>query len=372
MSMSEQEVGQLDVSLVSDLTIEPRYISEIARTLRELNLPRGMNRDQLEGLEFFPETWGQISHNNALTRVMIALDNLTSDSPDEYDVYHYDYDVEDRFVPGSSQRVGSMHLERSEEGLSETKKWRSYSVIHNVSDRLEDAGSLLDETGWNELANKLRREINPIVTVEDKLNRIRTVSRTGNEQSRLIENLMQGQLGNIVTRSGEPVGEMGLTGYSDPSVDFYAIDFTTPDGTKFDNGLIVEITSRWVNPIGDPYISSKSNSSIELEKEHGVTFDVIVIAPKFADGMKERYETSDIIYLKEFPTREGNPVVIQDSPQVRGGLSQSPRVGDDYPVVDRDFNRYIETLNMLNREYTVLPEWDYRQTIEEMVLEEIQ
>lgn len=360
----EELVSQVDVSMVSDLAIEPSYISEIARKLMELNMPRDRNRDELEGVPSFQTTWGDLTMNSALTRVMVALQVLTDEDGD-YSVSRQGYDVFDVSEEGESQRVGSDHLSRGEGGIEPSKEWKDYAIVHNVNGEMENVGEVFRDAGLNGLAGRLRRSIDPDVTVAEKLRVVKTLSRGGNDQSRFIEQIVQDQLTNEVVQTVRLPENLVRSDYNDPGTDFFASGFRVrfPETRDIENGVMVEVSSRWVNPIGDPYVSGKLNEATTLEGDFGVGVDVIFMAPNFRDSIVERYEDSNMVSIVEVPAESGSPVIVPDSDEVREALEGSDQVGEEYPVVTEEPTEYIEAMERVNRQYVAIPESTYRSRI---------
>jgi hypothetical protein len=153
MSQSEKPFEQEDVDRVWELAIEPSYISEIARKLQEA-----------------VEEWSEVSENTAVRRVAKIVEVL-SNRPD----------IDTLTAPPTigGQAEGSPKRSFGPGGFVVETEWRDYKLIHNPGTPLED------------VREGLRDFVDTSVTVESKLSLIQTLSGSGNEISRISEEIMQ-------------------------------------------------------------------------------------------------------------------------------------------------------------------------------------
>lgn len=342
MSAEESGEAQVDISRVADMAAEPSYLSEIAR---KLNDAYDVSRYDVE----------------LVARAASVL--ADRDGFELYDVGYGD---------NGGQSVGSMHYASNPDGgLEETKEWREYTVLHNENPSLGD----MDE--------EIREKVNVSISVPDKVAVIDILSGRGNFVSRAAERIMQ----DAMERQFREYEDIQYGDYNDPG-----IDFTVRDEGRRNYGLSVEVSTRWENPIGSPYIGSKEDAALNED------FDVAVLAPAFRDSLLEQYENVDsnewhadpegeITHLHRVPTDRpavyrpfastppdddfdpdgGFPVIVPDSERVRERIGRMGHVGNDYPIVDSDFREFTNALESVDRDFRLIRESGYREQLRQAV-----
>lgn len=391
MSIQEQvEIGSLDISMIAEMFAEPSYLSEVARKMMELNAPFGFDVGELRQVESVSQTWGDMSVQKATSLVSLGVTILRNDDGvDRFEVVEPSYDGEQSFSFGQSQSVGSAH--RSIVGESdETKEWETYTVVKNTMG--PTVGESLSSEGYQEIGSDMTQLVDTSVTIDEKVGMIRTLSRIGNDMSKYVESVMQ----DVMARQFRRYDTVEMPEYNDPGVDFATID---QDRRKY--GLVVEISSRWVNPIGKPYVNSKLNSALEKEEQsedEDMVWDVLILAPRFTDEVMERYEDGDhtkghpdpeagMVHLHKIPPESvdvylpfrtdpeevsgegrdggGNPVIVPDSDRLRERARDSGLVGSRYPVVDDMERGFVDALDRVYRDWNVVTESRFRNMIRE-------
>jgi hypothetical protein len=393
MSAEDEEMfAEVDSQLVADCAKEPSYISEIARKLRETNMPLGYSEEQLEGLEKLDRTWNDITENHAVRLVsfIVNLEFEEDESEDMFETKSVGYDSVDEGGRGVSQEIGSMKVAMGPDGGVEQKEWREHKLVHNKSDDV--VGKPLRDTGWHELATRLDNEIDSSVSVEEKVGMINTLSRLGNTASYNIEEITQ----DVLERQFKYYDVVGSTEYNNPGPDFWVVD-----GDQREHGLVIEVTARYVNPVGDTYISDKVDKVLEMEEEdefEDTPYDLLVLAPSFTNRSEGRYEdyqddewhktpVSEMVHLHRVPNPDqsiyrhfirddvmesleldgGNPIIVSDSDKVVNRLKDSGHVGDNYPVATTNNDEFMRVLDYVNREYDVIQESRYRNMVREAI-----
>lgn len=382
--MSSAEGGlitDVDAGLVSDLGVEPSYVSEIARKLRRGGYPLAYSKREVDELDILERTWDDMDENAAVRRVSKIIYALEEANPNRYMTEEVGYDAGQSDELGQSQSGASAHLSFSEVGYTEETEWRPYLLFHNESTEYDDIGSLWEESGRAGFSKRLRMDVDQSITVSDKRNMIKELSRSGNDMSKFAERVMQDVFERQFSRYGTqntPV-EVTYGEYNDPMEDFYFEDVS--DGYA----IQVEVSTRFENPIGEPYIDSKLDRADELEVDRGVAVDMMVMAPAFAAKMLEKYGEDDRVILSEVPnndfptgtrfpfeeddrsdvTSEGSPIIIPDGERTREELKSKGHVGDSYPIVDSDYGGYESNLESVGRQFDILTESRYRNMIRE-------
>jgi len=393
MSVEEQvEIGSLDVAMIAEMFAEPSYLSEVARRMIELNLPLGFERGELEQVEGVSNTWGGLSVQKATSFVSLGLTILSSEEGvDRFEIVEQGYDGESSTGSGNSQSVGSVH--RSVTGESnQGREWEAYTVVKNTMG--PTVGGALDSEGYQELGSDMRDMVNPSVSLDEKTDVARKLSRIGNDVSKNVEAVLQ----DVLSRQFRRYDAVEFPGYNDPGV-----DFAVADEDRREYGLIVEISSRWVNPIGLPYINSKLERAVAKEEradEQDRAWDVLILAPRFTDEALERYENGDpttghanpesgMVHLHRLPPKNvdvyipsetkpnlvgqtgrgggGNPILVPDPDGIRERASSSGLVGSRYPVVRNDFGEFQELLDGVFREWQSVTESRFRNQIREAI-----
>jgi hypothetical protein len=342
MSAEEGSPVQEFVSLVIDVTAEPSYLSEIARKLD----------NAIED-----QSW-------SLDRVLQVASLLSDrDGIDFYDV---------GYGGNGGQEVGSMHYSSVPDGGREaTKEWKEYTLIHNTDPNLSD----MDES--------VREIIDPTMTVEEKVRIIDTLSGSGNDMSRAAEEIFQ----DAMERQFREYDVVEFGDYNDPGIDFQVID-----NDRRGYGLAIEVSTRWENPVGTPYVDSKKEPAFDSD------LDLIIIAPDFRDTLLEQYEKVDrgewhadpegeITHLHRVPTNRpavyrpfakepsgedfepdgGFPVIVPDSERTRTRIGRIGHVGDSYPIIDDEFSEFRGAMESVDREFRAITESGYRAQVREAI-----
>jgi hypothetical protein len=343
---SDSDIGQSDVEAVATMAYEPSYISEIARKMQ---------------LAF--DDWAELSHNAAVVRVSKIVNALSQNR---------NVDVEEIGANEGLQMEGSPHKSAVPAEVREGNEWLDYKIVWNKSGNIDEG------------VEEALEYTDPNVTVRDKVDMVAALSNLGNVVSRLAEEIMQ----DVFERQFRYYDKIEVPEYNDPGVDFYVED----EGNR-EWGLCIEVSVRYVNPIDKPYVESKKEKAIDKDA------DLVILAPKFTDGMLRKHENEDdpawhsdpegrIVHLhrvppkdydfyrpftfdvgefKENETTRGNPIIVPDKEAVRSIVSDTGLVGDRYPVVDSSFDEFRNLLETVNREYTVIPESRFRNFIREAV-----
>lgn len=336
MSMKNNIDGQL-VGHVAEVCIEPRYISEAARVLRA-NMSR----------------WREMSHNVAVSYVSQAVSLLEEEGRIEVTVY--DYDGFGGQVEGSP-RSATFFSEDQREVFGEGGMWRPYNIAYN---RQTDIGSV---------RHVPVDVIDPNVTIEQKASIADRLSRVGNDMARYSELILQDHIDRVIDQvlpAGEELDYVDKSHYQSPGADLY-LEY---DGV----GYVVEVSTRYVNPIDSPYVSHKINQGMNMEVERGVPVNVLIMAPRFTSDVNQRYFGDDMVTLRKLPsdTDDGNPVIVPDSPEVQEMAIGTGIVGDNYPIVEDNDSLFISFLDEVLRDYSIVEELEYRRMISTIAGEEIQ
>lgn len=391
MSVEEQfEIGSLDVSMVAEMFAEPSYLSEVARKMMELNAPLGFDRGELREVESVSRTWGDLSVQKATSFVSLALTILQGESDTErFRVREQGYDGEESAAFGTSQSIGSVHRSITSDSDS-TREWESYSIVENTMG--PQVGNALSQEGYQEIGGQMRELVDQTVTLDEKEGMAKLLSRVGNDVSKNVERIMQ----DVMVRQFRRYDAVEFPRYNDPGV-----DFAVADGGRREYGLIVEVSSRWVNPIGMPYIRSKLDEALDKEEDGDVenmAWDVLILAPRFTEQAMEQYENgehttghtdpeSGMVHLHRVPPEEtdvylpsektpasfrddslgdgGNPVIVPDPDGIRERAKNSGLIGQRYPVVDNSPDSFVETLRRVRRDWSVVRESRFRNQIRE-------
>lgn len=337
--MSSGEAVQERIDKVLQASIEPSYLSEIARKLDEA---------------FPDETWN-------VETVIQAASVLSNDGRVET------YDVD--YSGTGGQKVGSPHSTTGSDDEEGSKEWETYTIIHWQDGNID---SIDDE---------ILEFVEPAVTVEQKAAVIESVSGAGNDISREAEKIMQDEM----SRQFRNYSILELPGYNDPGLDFVVID-----DSKRNFGLAIEVSTRYENPIDKPYLDSKQ------DKAHTRDLDLVILAPEFTDALLSQFEKvtderwhreaeGEITHLHQVPidkpgvyrpfatepvdlgedNEEGYPVIVPDSERVREKLKDTGHVSDNYPVVGSDRQGFRDMLDGVGREFNVVRESSYRTQLRE-------
>jgi len=342
MSANEGEQAQVDIGRVADMAAEPSYLSEIARKLND--------------------AYDVSRYNVGLVAQAVSV---LADR-DGFALYDVGYGN------NGGQAVGSVHFAMVPDGdTDETKKWREYTVIHN------------ENPNFGDMPSEIQGKINPTVAVQDKVAIIDILSGNGNFVSKAAERITQ----DAMERQFREYKETYYGDYNDPG-----IDFTVSDGDRRNFGISVEVSTRWENPIGSPYIGSKKDAALDND------YDLIVIAPSFRDKLLDQYEDAErnewhaeaegeLTHLHRVPTDRpavyrpfamsppdddfdpdgGFPVIVPDSQSVRDRIGDMGHVGNRYPVVRGDLTDFRDALESVDRDFRLITESGYRAQIREAV-----
>lgn len=373
MSAEDDGVGQDELESVVEAAVEPGYLSEIARRLRKAEVPFELN--DLGNVE---RTWGDLTHQFSLSRVanIFARDDSGSFhllEDDNFEVRFVTYDE------GAGQKEASPHATVQDIPNDE---WGDYVIIHNV------------ETSPGDIDNdELLDVIDPTTTIEEKVDEARLLSRVGNEMAELTEVVMQ----DVLQRQFREYEIVEYPDYNDPDVDFFVVDTD-----RRDYGLVVEISSRFVNPVDDHYVTTKLDSAQKKEQDHDIAVDLLILAPRFTgegreSGVWDTFENEEdpawheepenqVVHMHRVPDEKpsvyrpfaksppeedrlerGNPVVVPDGEQTRSRIRNTGHVGNDYPVFDSDYGDFREALGNVHRQYRIISESRYRNQIREAI-----
>lgn len=392
----EYDFGNADMLWVLEFALEPSYISEIARKMMDAEVPLGLrvvgpkgnvlideDTNVIDREELVERTWADVEENTAVRMVASMVNMLEESDTVELESEGVGYDVAEDSVEGQSQHVGSPHYSFGGEGLEETKEWRGYKIVHNTKRDPESAGGHFRDFGLDSIADRVNGYVDPEVSFGDKVNLVKEISAIGNNVSRYAEKIVQ----DVMERQFRHYEKLVTSDYNDPGLDFYVEDVD-----RRDYGLAIEVSVRWVNPIGTPYIEEKENKAISYDG------DLLILAPRFADKSLEKYEnlddphwhdgpTDEIVHLHQVPgdtesvyrpfaksTEDfhgydtetgGNPVIVPDSEKLQEWLESNGHVGDGYPVVESDMAGFLDNLDYVKRNFNVITESEYRNMVRE-------
>lgn len=347
MSMSSEEAyDQETIAKVIEMAVEPSYVSEIARKL-----------------EVVDDGWG-LTGTRSVERVAIIVSML--DEREAFVTANVGYDgIED-----AQEKSSPMESLTDEVGEGEPEdRWNPYTLVHYTSD--------------TDVRDEFSDHVDNTVTIEEKAGIIENLSGSGNRVSVMAEEIMQ----DCLSRQFKHYDNTETPDYNDPGVDFYVEDERNREW-----GLAVEISVRWVNPIGSKYIDSKKEKALDNDA------DLLVLAPKFRQNIMEKYNgggsggmsddpMSSVVNISVLPSMEpdvyqpfakspedvndrepgGNPVIVPDPDPVRDRLNTTGNVGGSYPVADSDMGSFTDDLDYVFREHTVVTESQYRNEIRESI-----
>lgn len=365
-------VDPFDVSNIMGLSLEPSYVSEIARKLRDMDIVV-----HAESFEDNVVTWSEISFNRSVQLVSNAVSVLESENRIETESVDYDD------IDGSQKESSDMFSivdpsdiaeSRSEDGISDDKReelentWNLYTIVHspkntNIEDFDED---FLDYVDLG-------------IDIGDKKDIISVLSSVGNKMSRYAERIMQ----DVMSRQFRHYDIKEGSDYSSPGTDFYV-----EDDNRRDYGLSIEVSTRYVNPIDRPYVDRKKDFAFSKDS------DLLIMAPRFTNEMVDRYEDperpnwhedvdSDMVHLHRVPNSisgihtpfrdsgsvdvrfSGSPLIVPDGARTREVIEDRGRVSEGYPVVDEFDEDYRMNLARVFRDFTVIPESRYRNQLRE-------
>lgn len=333
---------------VAELLAEPSYISEVSRKLRQVD-----------------QEYSEMNHENMVRLVSEAVqamersnDSIVVEKP-SYD----DFGGQGSGSPHGSLSSGSPppNVEEIGDGKVGIKSWRRYVVAHNTD---------IDPSSIRKL---YRPVVDTSVTMEEKLALADLVSSQGDVASEIAEDVtvdhIPSQFPITVSEGPSPrrIEYSKMSDYNSSVADFYI-------ETQV-KGYVIEVSTRWVNPVDRAYMSSKVDELAKWEERRNVPVDLIVIAPKFTGPMLERYGDGEFVHMKQVPFPVpgvgGNPVIISDPDETVEQFEGSPVVGDNYPVVDTDFGNFRDALDALLRDFRVMEELQYRRQISQSVFDVI-
>lgn len=381
MSADGRLITEVEAALVSDLAVEPSYISEIARKMQISEYPFGVNRETVMSDALLDTTWDDVQESTAIRRVAKIAFMLNESEPERYELVDVDYDTGESTELDQNQSQGSMHLSFSELGFTEEDEWRQYRILHNVETDFEDIGSLWEEAGRLGFKKRLEMDVDPSITIGQKEDVVRLLSRSGNNMSKFAEEILQDvfdrQFSQYETQQ-TPV-EIFQSDYNDPGEDFYFEDI------EQERGIQIEVSTRYENPIGQPYIDTKIDRADELEQERDVAVDLLILAPKFTQSVLDKYGEMDRVVLVEVPNDgiprgsrfafkeevpeggpgDGYPIIAPDGSVTRQRLLEKGHIADGYPVVDEFDSDFMEAIEAVNRNSEVVLESRYRNMLRE-------
>jgi len=327
----EGEQGQAWVMEVAEAAVEPSYYSEISRKLIEAGI------------------WNTGVYNGT-RRVSIAVDLFIRNHDED------DFRFE-RIQAG--QREGSPHYklgsgEDNFDGVSPSDEWRPYNLFWNKSTEYEDITQ-----------EEIQDFVDPSVTFEEKRERIHTISSMGKMNSENAELILQDQIRPaFMSHTPRPtILEKIDTGFNDPGVDSL-VKAQSPELPK--SSFAFEISVRWDNPIGVPYLESKRKQALNMEAEVGTTVDTVMMAPDFAGDFESEFVHQYILPTPLEPALGkvlGTPIIVADPPETVELAEGSAVVGENYPIVTRDFEEFREFLTSVGRSFRIVEELEYRAMI---------
>ena len=318
--------AQEDVAKVAEMASEPSYVSEVARKL------------QLADARF--ASYNLTTVIDIVRKAVQALDETR------------DYDVDVARVGYSNiggQEEASPIYSWVEGELRENDEWWPYTLFHVENQPVRES---------------YRKYVDRSIAVEDKIGTIDTLSYDGNEISKEAELILQ----DLVTSDLiSDIGYYETPSYNDGGVDLYLEDFNsniTGKKEHIDGGVIIEISVRWINPIGIPYMEEKTNKREEYESDRDVPVDLIVLAPSFTGTVENTYSDTGISRIGRVPIEpDGNPILLQDEESLRNMASSLPFTGNMYPVVRSSRANMIGALDSVARDYDTIYELDYRRDL---------
>lgn len=330
--MSAEELDNDLVADVAEAAVEPGWLSEIARRLRS-------NVDP----------WQDMAFPAAVRTVSLAAQKLLDDNSN----------VEARIVDPPDSDRGSPHIsfgnEQTPTGVKETRSWNPYKIINNTGMRARM------------VSPEIRAVIDPTVTLEEKAEVAMMVSDRGGDQARIVEDILDDHIDTLVSDATV----LDRTPFRSSGVDLFVADFNPTEVTgvtDFDMGIGLEISARWVNPIGKPYVDAKFDRQAELEAEYDVPVDILIAAPNIRSSVRSRYEDETMLDLVNLPLQSaGFPIVIPDDADTQDQVEGTALVGDDYPVVEQGFEEMEEALGDVFRDFDVVRELDYRRQLSTVV-----
>lgn len=344
---SEEAFKPQDIKDVLSLAHEPSYVSEIARKMRVIS-----------------DRWANMAEKTTIGSVAKLIYALEEEGRVETTDVGYENN--------EGQAEGSPHLTFSGQGgEEETTEWKQYTLVHDP------------DIEFNEARDEVKAITDTSVSVPAKVDIINTLSGKGNIISQQAETILQ----DTMRRQFRYYDVIETPDYNDPGVDFYV-----EDSEQRDYGLAIEVSTRYVNPIGKPYLNAKKEKADELDA------DLVIIAPKFTDELLMEYENpdnprwhsddgSELIHLHEVPSdspivyrpfakkpyddnikdAKGNPIIIPDNERVQSRLIDRGRVGEEYPVVNSDYSDFVDAITNVNRDAFRITESAFRNQIREAI-----
>ena len=373
----EEQIGAgvIGFTHVEEITVEPMYISEIARKLRSTDLPFKEHEDE-DGNVVVDQYWKDFSHLSSVQRVSAIVFLLEDEGRVETFDVPYGPDSGQAETSVITDLTGSIETNDEGEAL-----WRPYKIVHNEDIRLIEVpdyiSPLISDVTFD-------TDVPPEEVMESKRNLITELSSWGNENSKDIEHIFE----DVLRRQFKHFDEVEYGNYSDPGLDFWV-----NDTEQRDYSIAYEITARWTNPVDSPYFENKK------EKADAKDADLAILGASFTDNLLGKYEDVDgemwhkdplaeNVHLHHVPeddpyvyrpfahTRKerdelditgGTPVVVQDPHRQKEIMQNQGRVGEDYPVVNNDKERFRKAMDVVMRDYNVITESELRYQIREAI-----
>lgn len=356
-------------TFIEEATVEPMYISEIARKFNEHGIPLRATEDD-EGNLDVQQRFSDLASHEARVSYVSAIVFLLEDQ-DRVNVDEYGYGT----LGGQWETsvivdlMGTIPTDQDNHPV-----WRPYSLV------------------WNDNLNKvdISDEVMDIIdfdaTIEDKVDLMDKLSGGGNKNAMNVEDIFS----DVMERQFRNFDDVRVTDYNDPGV-----DFMVNDDDQVDYGIAYEVTTRWVNPVDQAYLD------VKLSKPEELGWDLVILGPRFTNRLESEYEISDpddrdwhrnplaeTVHLHYLPQKKpfvyrpfayesidkddigisgGTPVIIPDSTRTRDSMLENGRVGDRYPVVEDIDEDFIEALDIAHREYDVITESEFRQQVREAI-----
>lgn len=355
------QISQQDITNILSLAIEPSYISEITRKLRK------------GGFTFHEKDipWSELTWSKALR----AVSNAISVATNQERATKEKIDLKGEVV-GSPKKslILNQDLDEIEEPFEEESQiWNKYALVQT------EVGEDFDRDRADE---GIFDFVDESIDKETKIVMIEQLSEIGNEIAKTSEKIMQ----DVMERQFREYKNKGGGEYTDPGIDFYVED-------EFERewGLAIEVSVRYVNPIGKPYMNMKKQKAFEDD------YDLLIMAPRFRDNIEGQYERigerhlkpeggDEIVHLHQVPfgdpqiydifmekkfdkedAQKGNPVIIPDNKKVRERLRDSNHISESYPVIDKDFDEFRELLEDVYRDFRLITESRYRNQLREAI-----
>lgn len=323
--LGEDPFAQDDVAKVAEMASEPSYISEIARKLQQVD-PRF-------------QTFKLQTVINIVARSVQALEET-----------HHNVEITHvKYSNYGGQAEASPIYSLQDDGVGVSDEWYPYTLVHVKNQPVRD---------------EYRDVIDKSITIDEKTEMIDTLSGDGNEVSQEAELIMQDMVNSRVFRDIE---YYETPSYNDGGVDLYIENFRsniTGNLKTYEKGVIIEISVRWVNPIGIPYMDEKTDKRKDYEEDRDVPVDLIVLAPNFTGSVENTYSDSGIERIGRVPENPtGNPILLEDTEDTIELAKNLPFTGNKYPVVKSSRQNMLDALASVGRDYDEIYELEYRREL---------